>query len=107
LRTAAGRHRDPGGWRNLQRHALPDELSRDIPAALTLLATVVSRQTLARIIINAGKKAMSSNAAVPMPLGVAAKRVALSAEHGTIELAEPSLSAMAMITFPRRLSAPP
>ena len=33
---------------------------------------------------------MSSDAAVPMPLGVAAKRVALSAEHGTIELAEPS-----------------
>ena len=62
----------------------------DIPAALTLLATVTSRPTATRVIIDAGKKAMSSDAAVPMPLGVAAKRVALSAEHGTIELAEPS-----------------
>jgi D-serine deaminase-like pyridoxal phosphate-dependent protein len=62
----------------------------DIPAALTLLATVTSRPTATRIIIDAGKKAMSSDAAVPMPLGVASKRVALSAEHGTIELAEPS-----------------
>jgi D-serine deaminase-like pyridoxal phosphate-dependent protein len=32
---------------------------------------------------------MSSDAAVPMPLGVTAKHV-LSAEHGTIELNEPS-----------------
>jgi D-serine deaminase-like pyridoxal phosphate-dependent protein len=62
----------------------------DIPAALTLLATVTSRPTPTRIIIDAGKKAMSSDAAVPMPLGVAAKHVGLSAEHGTIELAEPS-----------------
>ena len=62
----------------------------DIPAALTLLATVTSRPTATRVIIDAGKKTMSSDAAVPMPLGVAAKRVALSAEHGTIELAEPS-----------------
>lgn len=62
----------------------------DIPAALTLLATVTSRPTSTRIIIDAGKKAMSSDAAVPMPLGVAAKHVGLSAEHGTIELAEPS-----------------
>jgi D-serine deaminase-like pyridoxal phosphate-dependent protein len=62
----------------------------DIPSALTLLATVTSRPTPARVIIDAGKKAMSSDAAVPMPLGVAAKRVALSAEHGTVELAEPS-----------------
>ena len=62
----------------------------DFPAALTLLATVTSRPTATRIIIDAGKKAMSSDAAAPMPLGVAAERVALSAEHGTIELAEPS-----------------
>lgn len=62
----------------------------DIPPALTVLATVTSRPTPTRIIIDAGKKTMSSDAAVPMPLGVAAKHVALSAEHGTIELAEPS-----------------
>jgi D-serine deaminase-like pyridoxal phosphate-dependent protein len=63
---------------------------QDIPVALTLLATVTSRPTATRIIIDAGKKAMSSDAAVPMPLGVAAVRVVLSAEHGTVELAEPS-----------------
>jgi D-serine deaminase-like pyridoxal phosphate-dependent protein len=62
----------------------------DIPAAPTLLATVTSRPTPTRVIIDAGKKAMSSAAAVPMALGVAANRVELSAEHGTIELAEPS-----------------
>jgi D-serine deaminase-like pyridoxal phosphate-dependent protein len=62
----------------------------DIPPALTLLATVTSRPTATRVIIDAGKKAMSSDAAVPMPIGVTAKWVALSAEHGTIELAEPS-----------------
>ena len=62
----------------------------DIPTALTLLATVTSRPTPTHIIIDAGKKAMSSDAAVPMPLGVVAKHVGLSAEHGTIELAEPS-----------------
>jgi D-serine deaminase-like pyridoxal phosphate-dependent protein len=40
--------------------------------------------------IDADKKAMSSDAAMPMPPGVVANRGALSAEHGTIELAEPS-----------------
>jgi len=62
----------------------------DFPQALTLLATVTSRPTGTRVIIDAGKKAMSSDAAVPMPLGVNATKVGLSAEHGTIELAEPS-----------------
>jgi D-serine deaminase-like pyridoxal phosphate-dependent protein len=60
----------------------------DFPPALTLLATVTSRPTDTRIIIDAGKKAMSSDAAAPMPLGVVAERVGLSAEHGTIVLAE-------------------
>jgi D-serine deaminase-like pyridoxal phosphate-dependent protein len=62
----------------------------DFPAALTLLTTVTSRPTPTRIIIDAGKKAMSSDAASPEPLGVTAERVGLSAEHGTIELTEPS-----------------
>jgi D-serine deaminase-like pyridoxal phosphate-dependent protein len=60
----------------------------DFPPALTLLATVTSRPTDTRVIIDAGKKAMSSDAAAPMPLGVVAERVGLSAEHGTIVLAE-------------------
>jgi D-serine deaminase-like pyridoxal phosphate-dependent protein len=53
-----------------------------------LLATVTIRPTDTRVIIDAGKKAMSSDAAAPMPLGVVAERVGLSAEHGTIVLAE-------------------
>lgn len=59
--------------------------------ALTILATVTSRPTPTRIICDAGKKTMSSDAAVPEPLidGVV-KSVSLSAEHGRVELAEPN-----------------
>ena len=62
----------------------------DFPCALTLLATVTSRPSQTRVILDAGKKAMSSDAAVPHPLGVSAASVRLSAEHATIELASPS-----------------
>ena len=62
----------------------------DFPTALTLLATVISRPTGTRIIIDAGKKAMSSDAAAPMPIGVEAEPVRLSAEHGTIDLTAPN-----------------
>ena len=62
----------------------------DFPQALTLLATVTSRPTATRVIIDAGKKAMSSDAAAPEPIGVTATSVRLSAEHGSIELAEPN-----------------
>jgi D-serine deaminase-like pyridoxal phosphate-dependent protein len=69
-----------------------DELYRtrfglDFPQALTLLATVTSRAAPDRVILDAGKKAMSSDAAPPRPLGVvSSKPVALSAEHATIHL---------------------
>jgi len=62
----------------------------DFPQALTLLATVTSRPTPTRVIIDAGKKSMSSDAAVPQPIGLKSTKVALSAEHGSIELAEPN-----------------
>jgi D-serine deaminase-like pyridoxal phosphate-dependent protein len=63
----------------------------DFPAALHLLASVTSRPTPTRIILDAGKKAMSSDGAVPMPLGLGATRsVKLSAEHTTVELVAPS-----------------
>ena len=43
------------------------------------------------VVLDAGKKSMSSDAAVPAPQGVGAvKAVQLSAEHGTIELEQPS-----------------
>lgn len=59
----------------------------DFPQGLTILATVTSRPTPTRVILDAGKKAMSSDGAVPEPIGLAAsKPVALSAEHTTVIL---------------------
>ena len=61
------------------------------PYALTVLTTVTSRPTPMRIICDAGKKTMSSDAAVPVPLGLDRVRsVRLSAEHATIELDTPN-----------------
>lgn len=65
----------------------------DGPQALTILATVTSRPVPERIILDAGKKAMSSDAAVPEPVGIAGVvAVKLSAEHATIELDHASAS---------------
>lgn len=59
----------------------------DHPYALTMMTTVTSRSTPTRIVCDAGKKTMSSDAAVPLPLGLDdVKSVKLSAEHATIEL---------------------
>jgi D-serine deaminase-like pyridoxal phosphate-dependent protein len=55
-----------------------------------MLATVTSRPTPTRVIIDAGKKAMTSDTAVPQPIGLMSTKVQLSAEHGAIELAEPN-----------------
>ena len=61
--------------------------------ASSILATVTSRPTLTRIICDAGKKAMSSDAATPQPrIPDRVLSVGLSAEHATIELAEPNSS---------------
>ena len=55
--------------------------------ALTVMTTVTSRPTPNRIICDAGKKTMSSDASMPEPLGLGKIRAArLSAEHATIEL---------------------
>jgi D-serine deaminase-like pyridoxal phosphate-dependent protein len=63
----------------------------DLPYSLTILTTVISRPNARRIICDAGKKAMSSDAAVPLPLGVERVRsVDLSAEHARVELDEPN-----------------
>ncbi|MBB27862.1 MAG: alanine racemase [Gemmatimonadetes bacterium] len=59
----------------------------DLEYALTILSTVTSRPDATRIICDAGKKAMSSDAATPEPIGIpGVKSVALSAEHGKIVL---------------------
>ncbi|HDX8863272.1 TPA: alanine racemase [Klebsiella michiganensis] len=59
--------------------------------ALFMQTTVTSRPSSTRIICDAGKKAMSSDTGVPIPLvpGLVNK-VSFSAEHSKIELAEPS-----------------
>jgi D-serine deaminase-like pyridoxal phosphate-dependent protein len=59
----------------------------DHPCALTVMTSIVSRPTPLRIVCDAGKKTMSSDAAIPAPLGLEHVRsVRLSAEHATIEL---------------------
>jgi D-serine deaminase-like pyridoxal phosphate-dependent protein len=63
----------------------------DFAPALTVLTTVTSRPTPTRIVVDAGKKTMSGDAAMPAPRGmlpISAMR--LSAEHTKIELEQPS-----------------
>ncbi len=62
----------------------------DFPCALTVLATVTSRPTPTRVILDAGKKTMSSDAAMPQPVELNAASFRLSAEHATLELPFPS-----------------
>ena len=63
----------------------------DYPCALTLLATVTSRPTPTRIVLDAGKKTMSGDAAMPQPIDLPdVRHMRLSAEHTTIELESPS-----------------
>ncbi len=59
----------------------------DFPPALTILTTVTSRPTPTRIVVDAGKKTMSGDAAMPMPIGLpTVGMMKLSAEHSKIEL---------------------
>jgi D-serine deaminase-like pyridoxal phosphate-dependent protein len=63
----------------------------DFAPALTVLTTVTSRPTPTRIVVDAGKKTMSGDAAMPAPSAlppIAALK--LSAEHSKIELEQPS-----------------
>lgn len=63
----------------------------DFPCALTLLATVTSRPTPTRIVLDAGRKVMSCDAAMPQPIDLdGVRQLRFSAEHATIELDEPS-----------------
>lgn len=55
--------------------------------ALSMMTTVISRPTSMRIVVDAGRKAMSGDAAMPLPIGIpGVQSVKLSAEHATIEL---------------------
>jgi len=63
----------------------------DFEPALTVLATVTSRPTSTRIVVDAGKKTMSGDAAMPEPRGLPIVRaLKLSAEHAKLELERPS-----------------
>ncbi|HEY7139605.1 MAG TPA: DSD1 family PLP-dependent enzyme [Methylomirabilota bacterium] len=59
--------------------------------ALTILTTVASRPSPTRIVCDAGWKSMAVHPTLPAPLGVGeVRRLNVSAEHATIELAAPS-----------------
>ena len=63
----------------------------DFAPALTVLTTVTSRPTPTRMVVDAGKKAMSGDAAMPAPRGMPPiSAMKLSAEHAKIELEQPS-----------------
>ncbi len=58
--------------------------------ALTILTRVVSRPSATRVIVDGGFKTMSVQHGLPQPLGIPPVRnLALSAEHGNIELELP------------------
>jgi D-serine deaminase-like pyridoxal phosphate-dependent protein len=68
-----------------------DNYHLDLPPALTLLSTVTSRPTTTRVILDAGRKALPADIAVPQPLRLPAlNSMKFSAEHLTLELAAPS-----------------
>lgn len=58
--------------------------------AMIVLTRVASRPTPTRVIVDGGFKTMSVQHGVPRPVGLNVKNVGLSAEHGNLELAEPS-----------------
>jgi D-serine deaminase-like pyridoxal phosphate-dependent protein len=63
----------------------------DHERALTLLTTIISVPNPLRLVVDAGKKSMSSDSKVPQPKDLAGvKSVGLSAEHGRIELEAPT-----------------
>jgi D-serine deaminase-like pyridoxal phosphate-dependent protein len=63
----------------------------DFAPALTVLTMVTSRPTPTRIVVDAGRKSMSGDAAMPAPRGIPpVSLIKLSAEHTRIELAQPN-----------------
>ena len=63
----------------------------DHPFALTVMSTVTSRPTPQRIITDAGRKAMSMDIATPRAIDLEnVEKVALSAEHGVVNLNQPN-----------------
>jgi D-serine deaminase-like pyridoxal phosphate-dependent protein len=68
-----------------------EDFGLDHEFALTIMTTVISRPAPDRIIVDAGRKTMSCDAAMPRPLGLGeVESVGLSAEHGKVILKQPS-----------------
>jgi D-serine deaminase-like pyridoxal phosphate-dependent protein len=70
---------------NYTKWGLPDH-----EFALTVVTRVVSRPTETSVIVDGGFKTMSVQHGLPKPIGFEVTKVALSAEHGSLELAAPS-----------------
>jgi D-serine deaminase-like pyridoxal phosphate-dependent protein len=63
----------------------------DFSPALTVLSTVTSRPTPTRVVVDAGRKSMSGDAAMPRPRGISpVSSMKLSSEHTKIELEQPN-----------------
>ena len=62
----------------------------DVPSPAWTETRVVSRPTDTRVIVDGGFKTMSVQHGLPKPIGLEVASLALSAEHGTLELATPS-----------------
>jgi D-serine deaminase-like pyridoxal phosphate-dependent protein len=68
-----------------------EQYGLDHELALTMMTTVISRPAPTRIILDAGKKAYSSDGATPRALGVeGVTSTSLSAEHTRLELSTPN-----------------
>jgi D-serine deaminase-like pyridoxal phosphate-dependent protein len=87
--------RRPGTYIYFDRSQVSYGVATFADCALTVLATVVSRPTATRAVIDAGSKSLSSDTLGLSGFGVILGRediavAALSEEHGVIELPEPS-----------------
>jgi len=87
--------RRPGTYIYFDRSQVSFGVANFADCALTVLATVVSRPTATRVVIDAGSKALSSDLFGQSGFGAVMDHeevtiASLSEEHGVIELTEPS-----------------
>lgn len=67
------------------------EQGANVKRALSLMSQVTSRPTPQRVIVDAGRKTVDPSNRMPSPRGVTISGpISFSAEHGTLELSEPS-----------------
>ena len=68
----------------------PELLNLGLPfrCAVTIRGTVISRHP-GRIVLDLGRRVVGMEYGPPVPVGFVAKRIAISDEHATIEMADP------------------